>query len=90
MNTTEKIALEFSRVLRANLTADEMRKVIKRNEADTDMDVCHSHDFCDANYYMDIAFENVTGNGVDMSKDGDLTMVNNAWNIAKQSKFSVA
>lgn len=26
-----------------------MRKVVKRNRAETALGVCHSHDFCDAN-----------------------------------------
>jgi hypothetical protein len=47
-----ELAQAFSRELRAELTADEIAQVIALNATETSPDVCHSHDFCDANMTM--------------------------------------
>lgn len=85
MTQAEKIARRFSELLWDNVTHEDMHRVIRLNDAETDLNIDHIHDVCDANHYMDIAMREFR---LDSLKDIDMT--NNAWNIAKQSKFSVA
>jgi hypothetical protein len=96
--TSEQLAVEFAKVLRSWLPADEMAKVIILNQNETDKGVCHSHDFCDANTAMLEAVGNLTDLSTDDTDElspacvwllGDgLDTVNSAWDIAKASGFS--
>lgn len=51
------IALMFGRELRDALNPEQMDEVLARNAVETDSQICHSHDFCDANMVMLAAFE---------------------------------
>ena len=53
-----RIARSFCEVIRKHLTPDEIKEAIVRNRAQTDPNVCHTHDFCDANMAMEEAVEN--------------------------------
>lgn len=85
----KKIAINFSKVLRRWLTPQELAEVVKRNAAQTDTGICHSHDFCGANMAMLEAFEE---NGLPVPEDPNedhFKLWNAAWDIAKASNFSV-
>jgi hypothetical protein len=78
----------FAEVLREWLTAEKFEEMKRRNAAEQDQAVCHSHDFCDANIAMHEVFMSF---GVDplagYSDDGALSEENSrvwaaAWNHA--------
>lgn len=80
------LANKFSMILRSWLTEDEMKKVIERNKTETYRDVCHSHDFCDANMAMLEAIESF-GLTIDADNEEDAALWNSAWEIAKKNNF---
>lgn len=89
---TETVATEFSKVLRTWLTPAEMSEVVRRNSEQKDPNICHSHDFCDANMAMDEALRNLR---VDMDAEGALQddnlidLWNASWGLAKSREFLV-
>lgn len=96
MMTTEQrqsIAIEFCKRLRAALTPRQLALVRARNRRERSQNVCHSHDFCDANVYMAEAFEHVTkrepllpcDSREDQSEmiEADCSLMNDAWTLAK-------
>lgn len=87
-----KIAHLFATELKEYLTKEEMVEVIKRNELEKDSNVCHSHDFCDANMAMDSAMSKHGLEIIDESVNPEgfrhyAEIWNAAWSIAKQNKF---
>lgn len=50
------IDLEFSQDLHTCLGLEQMRELVERNRAETVPEVCHSHDFCDANMVIYAVF----------------------------------
>ena len=52
----ETLALEFIQGLHAYLTPEQMSQVVERNRNETDPNMCHSHDFSDANMFLHEAF----------------------------------
>lgn len=92
--TIDKIAKEFSSLLAKEIGIDKMKDVKKLNIDDTNKDVCHSHDFCDANMVMQDAFKVV---GIDLEKDFPDAVQNEfitdtwekAWTLAKKNNFYV-
>lgn len=92
---TVRLAAAFARVLQSYLTPQELAEVNRRNAAETSPDVCHSHDFCDANMAMDAAFSEVFGRSVSDTPDGsaqqqqDFDAWNAAWEIASDARFGV-
>lgn len=85
----EKIAREFSKVLREWLTAEQMAQVISRNAKETNPSICHSHDFCDANMAMMEAYEKVTGEEIDNLTEEQSALWGKAWDHAVKTKFRV-
>lgn len=84
MNAYE-LARKFSEELNRVLTAEHMERVNALNAAETDKNICHSHDFCDANQVMlDALGEEFE------SSDKQNTLINDAWSIAKNSEFDVS
>ena len=86
------LALAFSRHLRAELGPDELAQVLERNMTPAYALACASHDFCDANMPMHAAFVETFGR--DPLADGpmadnDMTVWNQAWDIAKAIGFAV-
>jgi hypothetical protein len=64
-----------------------MATVVERNKTKTKShDVCHSHDFCDANMAMDTAMKKL-GMSTDLNDDTVLALVNAAWELAKKHNF---
>lgn len=91
----DALAKKFSTILREWLTEEEMSAVIERNRADGyPTNICHSHDFCDANMAMDEAFTKVMGREYDFgnengTEDADLDLINAMWMQAKLADFKV-
>lgn len=87
----EKIGLaqRFAAQLSEALTVHQMQQVNKRNgEEGPHSQVCHSHDFCDANMRMLDAWYDMFGGEPDMEgNDTDITTWNEAWAIAVAAKF---
>ncbi len=71
-----------------------MGKVISRNRREVVCpDCCHSHDFCDANVFMDKAFIKVIGKSAAtqefLNDDKMLDLWDSAWTKAKKSGFTL-
>lgn len=82
------LAKAFADELRAELPADEFRQVVERNAAEAeDSNICHSHDFCDANMTMLVAFEKTVGRDIDLESNVHTNLWNTAWTLAKASGF---
>lgn len=52
-----KIALTFCQDLYDDMGEKDYIEMIEQNEKEADEDICHSHDYVDANMYMLDAFE---------------------------------
>lgn len=93
-----KLAIAFATQLRAELSAEDMKEVIRRNAASRDPMVCASHDFTDANMVMDAAFRKAFGRDpFDHTEDDGLDMpashtalMNDAWTFAKSHNFALS
>jgi hypothetical protein len=88
------VALEFSNVLGAWLGPKKMREVVQLNAQEDNPNICHSHDFCDANMAMDEAMKKL---GVEPMIPTDeegmpqeiCDLWNRAWAMAKANKFYI-
>jgi hypothetical protein len=100
MTTPKILAAAFSAALRADFPASTIAEMIERNRT-YDEGACASHDFCDANMWMQDAFIEVMGRDVWWPSDveegkctdaqqqqADFTLWGDAWGIAKASGFS--
>ncbi len=83
---TLRVAAAFSVGMREQLTAEQLDDINMRNRGEKDPNVCHSHDYCDANIVMDEAFE-ACGLDFDSNDDSHIKLWNEAWSIAKVSRF---
>lgn len=88
---TQKLAAEFSRIVRRDLTKQEMAEVVKRNRsakyARTGM--CATHEFMDANMTMDEAWRKMFGHGINLDDAHQVGLWNAAWDVARKSKFTL-
>ncbi len=85
-----KIAKEFCRQLRAELSSDAIGTIIDLNNDETNPQICHTHDFCDANMVMHTAMEQVDSSLVTVdafTSDKTTTLWSMAWTLAKKSEF---
>lgn len=89
----EKLAKKFAELLLKEIGPEDFKKVVELNKDEKDENICHSHDFCDANMIMDAAFK---ANGVDMSKyHGSLfnpdfvDTWNASWDLAKANDMFI-
>jgi len=88
--TAENLAKEFSKILRAWLGPNRIKKVIEKNStSEYSNDSCASHEFCDANEAMDEAFIHLRGKGVSLQNKKDCILWGKAWAIAKNNNFSI-
>ena len=91
------LALEFSRQMRATLSAVEMLEAINRNRAEpVNSGVCHTHDFCDANMVMLAAFVATFNRDPAFLDDSEspvaqdeMNVWNAAWSEAVREEFNV-
>lgn len=84
-----KIARQFSMNLREELSPEHLAEAIELNGNCHNTLVCHSSDHCDANMVMEPAFTKVMGREFDLLSDEDVSLWNDAWSLAKRSKFKV-
>jgi hypothetical protein len=65
-----------------------MQSVILRNSSEKQPNICHSHDFCDANVVMHEVF---LAHGMDPADEGGMDqwgcLWNATWNLAKDRGF---
>lgn len=88
------VAKAFCKLLRAELTTEQMTQVVQRNIEESSDAICHSHDFCDANVVMADACEEL---GIEIlfpadEPDEELMQIqcnlwNEAWSLAKRADF---
>jgi len=91
MPTERAVAEHFAALIRQCLTESEVERIRELNEAERDMSVCHTHDFCDANMVMDHALESL-GVSVWNGTDGDMyddavDLWNAAWSLARRERM---
>lgn len=88
------IAEAFAEVMRQWLDSREWQLMRERNASQADSNVCHSHDFCDANMAMDAAFN---GLGIPTclafaddtpEHEEACKLWNDAWTLAKRLYFT--
>lgn len=86
--TVDSLAMEFCDELRATLTSEQMENVVSLNAAEGDPNVCHSHDFCDANMVLHEVF---LRHGMDAADEGGIDrwgdLWNQTWSLAKSRGF---
>lgn len=86
-NLVAYLASTFSRGLRKDVGPANMAEIARRNAAEKDSGICHSHDFIDANDVMYAAFMAATGRdplGDDLPMtQADADLWNAAWAAAK-------
>jgi hypothetical protein len=93
-----RLALEFSRALVVEIGVVHVRLARMRNRIETSTGVCHTHDFCDANMAMAVAFERFglkTFVDYEHADDGSLSVEeieatdlwNAAWDYARDRGF---
>lgn len=84
LTTHEQIARAFFIILKNELGPDKIEQIRNRNATDKyQSDICASHDFCDANVTLAVAFEIITNNEIDIQNDQHVETWNAAWKIAK-------
>lgn len=81
-----KLAAAFADNVAAYLGPDELAEANRRNAEETRPDVCHTHDFCDANVLMLEAMES-QGIEFDPSSGPQADFCNAAWRLAKAAGF---
>ena len=91
-HTTQNLANEFCRVLATYLTPDELEAVRAKNAVETHPDVCHTHDYCDANMAMQEALEKglcwpMTDDSTPLTFEADCQLWNGAWAKAVAQNF---
>jgi len=87
MTSERRIAIMLRKVLREWMTPAEFAEMRRRNKADHNPLVCHSHDFCDANEAMLEAFRIAVGREADVDNEADCALWNAAWNLARQERL---
>ena len=85
--TTQAISIHFILGLQAILSERDLDTVRERNRQETSPGVCHTHDFCDANEVMALAFHTVVGRPFDADTDGPLWEL--SWFDASQKNFQL-
>jgi predicted metalloendopeptidase len=90
-NTTTASALFIRNVAEYLNNPEKLAEIDKLNSEESNPDVCHSHDFCDANVFM-LAAVNATLGLPDDEYDSDNQeqndLFNAAWSEAKRIGFS--
>ena len=81
-----QLAATFAAKMAADILPRELQDIIERNRNQPNPNICHSHDFVDANEAMYDAWKELTGRD-DMPYD--FTPWNVAWAIAKSNEFDV-
>lgn len=81
--TALRIAASFRRGLRSAIGAAKLAEADALNNAETDLRVCNTHEFCDPNEYMWRAFRRVMGRDMDIQSGTDCCLSMDAWEAFK-------
>lgn len=81
---TLQLAKEFSAMVVASHSPVELSDIIQKNRREPDLQVCHSHDYCDANMLMLAVFED---HGLDVEDEQNHVLWCEAWGIARKEEF---
>jgi hypothetical protein len=86
----DTIARAFIAEFQASHSAQQCTEVDARNAAEESENVCHSHDFCDANMVMDAAWLSLFGRSMcdHADQEAATALWNAAWDRAKEIGFS--
>lgn len=85
-----KLANKFSEVLQEWLTDDMIQEINRRNDLEPNENICHSHDFCDANEAMLEAMDRLDIDWIFADEEGkgkQTDLLNKAWDRAKANNF---
>ena len=85
--TEKDLAVEFIRVVRSQLTPEEINDVVRKNRTEEYIGCCATHDYVDANELMNTAYVNLTGNDIDTGNSMNLIFTGRAWDMAKAAGF---
>lgn len=86
----EILAIEFSNSLQARLTHEQLQEVVQRNAVETSLNICHSHDFCDANMVLyEVFFQNCMDPALEGGFDLWGGLWDETWNLAKFQEFNI-
>ncbi len=81
-----RLSRMFSLTIRGWLTHEQLVELNRLNAGESA--ICHSHDFCDANEAMNLAFEDLAKRSFDpLDEVTDLPLVNEAWRLARVNGF---
>lgn len=81
----EDLARAFFDELDSSLTSEQLREVCRRNAAETDPIICHTHDFIDANECMIDAWAKCEGfPEFDLQNDEHTALWSAAWDECKR------
>ena len=86
----QRLSVRFSELLREGLSAVEMAEVLSKNANEQNAQVCHTHDFLDANQVMLDAIADLGFRDLDLAEplsDASIALWNAAWNLAKSNNF---
>lgn len=83
------LSKKFSTLIRTYLSKEEVDSVVSLNRVyiAENVGVCATHDYIDANVVMDEAFRYVLGREARMDSEEDCSLINDAWNLAKEKEF---
>jgi hypothetical protein len=84
-----KLAIDFVRLLNETLGVEKIAQVNALNATEPNVDVCHSHDFCDPNQVMIDAMA-LQGADFDAPNNQQADEINQAWWLAKKAKLDVS
>lgn len=89
-----ELAQLFSNFVQGALTKKQFAKVVLLNQQETDPNVCHTHDFVDANEVMASAWLELTGREISLDRVNSnnvqdaVNIWNAAWSAAKAAGFN--
>ncbi len=97
---TEKLAKEYARLLKRDLTDKQMQEVIAKNKTAEYANADAAHDYIDANMTMDEAFQNVMKRefiffddeiaGTKNQHEHDVDLINKAVSLVKSNNYYIA
>lgn len=84
------LAKAFAEEISQALTPEQFDAVNERNASETNPNICHSHDYCDANQAMLDACDKLDFHYQPDINDDHGWLFNQAWAIARGAEFSVS
>jgi hypothetical protein len=82
------VGTKFAELVRECLSDSEYKEMCRLNESETDTNICHSHDYCDANEIMDDVMAEFDLPKMSEESGNDfIAFWNTAWDYAKIKYF---